>query len=144
MNKNTTHTDDISSLLIKLIPLVRNNVLRKVNHKNNIPSGYFKILFSINNNGKMTISELSKKLNITKSNISPIIKYFEQKGLISRVYDQTDRRYINIELTETGVDFVNQYMYEINLYIENILSSCEKDTSEVLLNSLLNIHKILG
>lgn len=52
--------------------------------------------------GRMTLSELSRKLQLDPSTLVPSINSLEQRGLITRVRDPNDRRRQPLELTEDG------------------------------------------
>lgn len=61
--------------------------------------------------------DIASFLNIETSTISGILERMENKGLIQREIDESDRRFIRIELTEKSKgleESVNQVVEEVN------------------------------
>jgi DNA-binding MarR family transcriptional regulator len=51
---------------------------------------------------EMKVSEISKQLHVTSPTITQLLKGLEMNGLIERSIDLTDRRSVDIKLTEKG------------------------------------------
>ncbi|MDQ6420140.1 MarR family transcriptional regulator [Paenibacillus sp. LHD-117] len=62
----------------------------------------FKMLRYLNYSGRCTPSELSDIFCVGKSSITAIVTRLSDKGLISRMPEESDRRIINLVLTEEG------------------------------------------
>jgi DNA-binding MarR family transcriptional regulator len=53
--------------------------------------------------GPLTVGDLATHLLVHQSSVSLLIKRLEQRGLVRRVRQQADRRYVRIELTDRAV-----------------------------------------
>jgi DNA-binding MarR family transcriptional regulator len=88
----TTHT-----LFIKLV--------RQGWHRNN-PSGlsilHFHVLGILLRSGTLSVSEIGKRLNVSKPNMTPLIERLVQEGMVVRNPDPKDRRVIKIAITKEG------------------------------------------
>ena len=58
--------------------------------------------------GAMSSAELSRTLYVTPANITGVIDRLENKGLVERIRQQTDRRVSLVMLTETGKNLSKQ------------------------------------
>lgn len=72
-----------------------------------------KVLFAIKhgmNEEKrdMKVSEISKQLNITSPSVTQIINKLEKDDIVLRNINPTDRRAVNIRLTEKGIQVVSE------------------------------------
>lgn len=56
---------------------------------------------------KLTAGELAKKLHLSNSNTSKVIKSVEKKGLIERIIDKEDKRQMYFRLTKKAKELVN-------------------------------------
>ncbi|NQU86286.1 MAG: MarR family transcriptional regulator [Mariniphaga sp.] len=88
-----------------------------------------------------TLTELSKKLKITKPSVTAIIEKLEYKGYIKKVKSDTDRRSAHVHLTNKGekagrlhTEVHNQFA---KLLTQNLVNS-EKEILIVLLNKAVN------
>jgi len=61
-----------------------------------------------------SIKKLSAYLLISKTNISKVLSSLEKKSLVLRIFDKTDKRFIQLLLTEKGKFISNQVADEIN------------------------------
>ena len=68
-------------------------------------SSHGNILFQLSVNEKMTMGELSEKINRDKSTTTVLVRKLEKDGFISGEADPTDKRSRIIFLTEKGKQF---------------------------------------
>lgn len=60
-----------------------------------------------------TMSELADKLNITKQQLSHMIKSLEERGLVERIHDTANRRRVYIRICNSGREMMNQVKQEM-------------------------------
>jgi DNA-binding MarR family transcriptional regulator len=82
-----------------------NKILAKddLNH-----SGFMILYLIVENGGRMNITDITKKLYLTRQAVSSSTRYLEKKGLISRNGNKGDRRKIRVEITEKGLELVER------------------------------------
>ena len=56
----------------------------------------------------MKVSEISKQLNITSPSVTQIINKLEKDDIVLRNIDPSDRRAVNIRLTDKGIRVVSE------------------------------------
>lgn len=87
--------------------------LRKINLKNVqimnqslLPLGVtptqMMLIYHLDHNGRMNISQLSASMEMPKSNISAICGRLEENGLLNRQRDSADQRIVYVTLTEAA------------------------------------------
>lgn len=92
---------------------------------------------------KRKVSYLAEEFNMTKATISDTIKTLDQKGLITKEYEQRDTRSYVIHLSDKGKQIAGQtalFTREIQIPIDKLNS----DDKENLLLSLLGIIRHLN
>jgi DNA-binding MarR family transcriptional regulator len=65
------------------------------------------LLMSIGTKGPLTMSEISRTLQLTLSSVTAVVDKLEQKKFVRRVRDAVDRRLVRVELTTAGRKFYN-------------------------------------
>ena len=89
-------------------------------------SSHGNILFQLSVNEKMTMGELSEKINRDKSTTTVLVRKLEKEGFITGESDPSDKRSRIIFLTEKGKQF-NATARELS---QELLSTFYKDFSE--------------
>ena len=77
----------------------------------------------------MCQKQLSDKILKSTANITTVIDNLEKRALVKRIRQETDRRYITVELTEKGKKLIQDIFPEHVKYINeelSILSAEEK------------------
>lgn len=83
----------------------------------------------------VTTTELSRKMNLLKSQINAILIKLEKKELITKVQNIIDKRVIEIKITEKGRE-VYEREHEKSLKIaNNIIELIGEDGAENVINS---------
>ena len=68
-----------------------------------------RILYVLWQNDNIPIIELSRKTGLAKTTLTGMLDRMEEAKLITRVFDQADRRQIRIVLTKTARALSNEY-----------------------------------
>lgn len=95
------------------------------------------VLLALYERDGMTPQELSSKLALNSSTLTGILDRLEQKGLVKREMNATDRRSIVIKLTDSAKKIKDElwHIYEtVNGYLMSCLSQEE----------LNRLHEIMG
>lgn len=97
-------------------------------------SSHGNILFQLSVQEKLTMRELSKKINRDKSTTTVLVRKLEKEGLISVESDKNDKRNKYIFLSEKGKKY-NQATKNIS---EELLSTFYKDFTEEEKENFIN------
>jgi MarR family 2-MHQ and catechol resistance regulon transcriptional repressor len=103
--------------------------------KNNLTISQFGILEALYHLGPMCQKELSSKILKSTANITTVIDNLEKRKLVSRVRNITDKRFITVELTQSGKSIIEKIFPEHAKVISSefsILNSKEKKELQTL------------
>lgn len=76
------------------------------------------ILYELRAGKQMTLNELSQKLHVDKSTASRNVQKLVQRDLLQRLPNPTDRRYIQLSLTEQGIQLEQEITDTLMHYME--------------------------
>ena len=81
----------------------------------------------------MTQSELSKKMLVSRANITGLIERLEKEDLVVRRNDTSDKRVFLVCLTNRAVTLMNVFLPVHNNYIHKIMSALDRNEKEVFI-----------
>ncbi|OXS65903.1 MarR family transcriptional regulator [Priestia filamentosa] len=121
INKGAWRVEERELLVKDLVLTFRTQIKRKRSTiqpivKHYIPLNEFyvlKVLFE--HNQRMTVSEISNKLQVATSHITGVSDRLIKKGLITRERSTTDRRIVYVTMTDKGIELtkeMKQVLYE--------------------------------
>lgn len=82
----------------------------------------FSVLECLGHLGPMTLSKLSKKQLVSGGNITLIVDNLEKNDLVERIKNKTDRRTIEVKLTEKGDELFKSIFIEHAKYMTKLVS----------------------
>ena len=134
----------VDSLLIympmfyKKITTAKDTDLKKSSYKKRT-ADHYQILGLLEHYNHLPISEIGKRLLISRPNMTSHIDKLVSEGLVRRIPDNTDRRVIKIEITQEGLNYIKESRKWVNNNIRENLSSL---SPEELLEMYSCIEKI--
>lgn len=151
-----SNLNKVSDNVLKFIFTIQNvftesDLFKKLPSENNcncpvpsLPPSHVKVILYLTKFQSPSISEIAKSLNISKSNMTPIIDKLIDEELVTRYPDPNDRRVLRVELTSKATNFFH-YMREFakKIISEKINTLSENDL-EKLENSLTDITDIFN
>ena len=84
--------------------------------------------------------EIAAHLGVENSTISGILERMENKGLIRRMIDSTDRRFLHIELTDHSKSLVVPVRAVVTELHNNVLAQFSEDEINTLKDMLRRIY----
>lgn len=75
---------------------------RKHLHSMGFAWNQYSVLKNLDVDESITLSQLSQRTSRDSSNITALVDFLEERGIVRRVPDKSDRRVIRLELTEEG------------------------------------------
>lgn len=121
--------------------------LNKLISNGRLSQGEYLVLRNIWLSGKqknIRAAELSDKLELSRPSITRILNSLEHREFIIRNIDKEDRRSVNIELTETGIEAIEMANQELlNIAVKLAVSLGDTDTDKLieLVDKLTEIYK---
>jgi MarR family transcriptional regulator, 2-MHQ and catechol-resistance regulon repressor len=85
----------------------------------------FYVLATIGYAGSLPFGEIGAKMMVTVSNLTGIVDRLEQKKLVLRKRDETDRRVVHVTLTDKGTNLYKTTIPLFETSISEIFSSLD-------------------
>lgn len=104
-------------------------------------SSHGNILFQLNLNKKMTMSELSKKINRNKSTATVLVRKLEKEGFITVLTDENDKRNKYISLSEKGKEYNNATSEISKSLLSTFYNGFTQEEKQLFLSYLERIEK---
>jgi DNA-binding MarR family transcriptional regulator len=99
----------------------------------NIGPQELRILELLGDAGPQMMRSLAEHVNLAVNSITSLVDSLEQKGLVTRTRSETDRRVINVQLTDDGKR-AYEYVSDAKLQFHRaLLSALTEDEQEILL-----------
>lgn len=94
----------------------------------------------LNEEGDMTIGDLSTKMFLAFSTTTDLIDRMEKNDLVSRVRDPQDRRVVQVHLLEEGSRIIIEVIARRQNYLSNLFSTFEVTEVTELQRLLSKLH----
>lgn len=94
--------------------------------------------------GKATLNNIAKKLGTTKQSVKQIITILENKGYVLTMPSKSDKRAINVSVTEAGKKATIESGKESTYFFAEISKSLTKEEMEILWMLLKKMYRFDG
>lgn len=154
MDKDTNHDiSDISNKIFNKLSINLFNLMFLLQHKlvrpQNmvrecpIPHSHVKLIYFLKNNGSYSMSEVASILNISRSNMTPIVDKLIAEGFLIRYEDKNDRRIIRIEITQKAIEFIHSIEERIRENLREKLSKLSIEDAVLLSENVSSALEII-
>lgn len=136
MNKDL---DEFISTLQEIWRFIHKNDKKKIwIKKEGTPLQFFTLRFILNNPSS-TVTDVTKRFQITKSSATQLVERLQKQGLIGKVPDKKDRRIVHLKLTAKAIRILAKMKKERDEQMKKIFSK----VSSKDLRELIRIHMSL-
>lgn len=97
--------DDIFSVMPVFNKIIL-NVADEILKNKGMATAHIKVMYIVKKHKKINITELGKMLSSPKPNVTNWTNKLVEMDFVKRVFDESDRRIIYIQLTEKGEEFM--------------------------------------
>ena len=124
LNVNETERDVGLNDLLLFFPIHYSNFINFIFKfiNDDTPRTYIGILIVLKKHGPMPISHIGERMSVAKSNMTALIDGITRREWIKRCISSSDRRVTNIELTEKGMEYIEEITTKINTVLRDKLS----------------------
>ncbi|MEW9031854.1 MAG: MarR family transcriptional regulator, partial [Planifilum fimeticola] len=131
---------DIEYLLREMSLLIKRKGREILNHFPITPPQFTALLW-LNEEGDMTIGELSQKMYLACSTMTDLIDRMEKNGVVVRVRDERDRRVVRVRMLERGKAIIEDVMKARREYLAEILSTFSPEDVESIRKRLSMLYE---
>lgn len=117
----------------------------KMNFKGHkMPPSNYRVLKILRKCGAIPMSEIGRKVYISRPNMTSLIDKLVEEGLAERAQDENDRRVIKIAITKKGEESLWKWSEKHHSKMKDKLSVLSEEDLENLYESLETIKAILN
>lgn len=127
--------------LVREISVVVKRKGREILNEFPITPPQFTALLWLNDEGEMTIGDLSQKMYLACSTMTDLVDRMEKSGLVERVRDERDRRVVRIRLLKKGREIIGEVMEARQAYLAQVLSRFSEEGVREMSKHLCLLHR---
>ena len=91
----------------------------------------------------MSISELASAKNISRPAISQAVDVLVNKGLLTRTQSASDRRYVELTLTQEGNSLLDSVFRETRAWMKERMQDLTEEELDNIVNAMTSLKKML-
>jgi DNA-binding MarR family transcriptional regulator len=142
MNDKNMQRTVISFLLMEEMAVTYLWPIKMARYKN-MNQSQMGALREIRAKGRLNLSQLANQVSVTNQSMTGISNVLVEKDLVERVYDDANRRQIELQLTPKGMEFIDTYDKENLELISQVFSKLSEEDCETLQRASDEIYAIL-
>lgn len=129
--------DLLAEKLLAIGPIMTKKIIRfDMNTNEGIPINQLMVLGALHELGSLSVSEICRKLFISKPQMTIIVDKLVKSGFVHRIYNNKDRRTINIDITEKGNEYCKNLLETFKKNLRGKLMALSEEDLTTLLNSV--------
>jgi len=136
--------DQAADDLLALMPFYHKHIMKTGYGITGMQAAQYRVLGVLMKAGTLPMSEIGRRLYISKPYMTALIDTLVDGGLVQRQPDLKDRRVINITVTETGKKYLKQSVTLYKKDVKVLLSVLDDSDLEELCTSLESLKAILA
>jgi len=109
-----------------------------------ITSIHSEIIWLLEDDGPISIGEISNQLKIAKAQMTQLIEKLVKLDIVERRSVEGDRRKIEIAFTDKGKAFIKEHKKNIDKWFMNSMSDIADEEIEKLADALTTVKNILA
>lgn len=139
--------DEILEGMFSVLPVFRKRVLRisdDILKDQEISRPHFQIMKNLRTEGPCSMTELGKLLSVSKPNVTTLVDKLVELNIVKRKFDDSDRRIINIELTEQGCDYFEDLKETLKAALSKSMKKFTKDDLALFKETINNMKVLIS
>lgn len=135
--------EEIADQLLRLLPMYHQKLFKGVLGIPGMQLAGYRVLIALANCGPVPISEIARRLYISKPYMTRLVDMLIAGGFVERQPDERDRRVVNIAITGRGRERIKDMGAHFRDDIVSAISGLDKRDLARMNECLSNIHLIL-
>jgi DNA-binding MarR family transcriptional regulator len=142
----TTNLDSIVDNLLLLFPLFYRKLIRVIHTStgSNPINMEYHVTAMLASEGELPISVIGNRLGIARPNMTSLVDKLIAQGYCRRLHDDTDRRIVNISVTEKGKQLLATRRRIVRGNMKKQLEYLGEVELDTLCQSLENVRQIIA
>ena len=132
VTENNNHLRELIRILVRNLGILEKNDASCCS----VTVGQCHAIVEIGRVGSISLTDLSDLVGVDKSTMSRTINNLVEDSLVIRDIDEDNRRYVDIQLTDSGRMIYNNIEKTMNTYYQGIFDAIPEDKRDQVLESL--------
>ena len=142
-SENLRKLESIADDILASFPVLFRRISKEKGHPSaKRPNQSLPVLGVLLHHGPMPMSDIGRKMGISKPYTTVLIDQLIEKGLVERVRDADDRRLVNIKITKDGRDSFKEFRKFAREIVMRNLSSLSSEEISAFYESMKTIRRI--
>lgn len=137
---------NIASYILKVFKELKDTMRKNMENQfdgMNITAPQGMVIGILCHEGKMPVSELSKKIGLSNSTVSGIVDRLENQEIIQRIRSKEDRRVVFVDVTERFKKQPKDHFNHMQKIIEDILDKATPEELEIIVKGISILERLL-
>jgi DNA-binding MarR family transcriptional regulator len=104
---------------------------------------HFQVLSILDRSGPMPMSHLAEHLGVSLPNATGIISRMEERGVVERLHDATDRRVVVVQPTQVGLEFSRELGDVRRTQLTALIGALTLEQQENLLRAVRDLRAVI-
>ncbi|HMA68834.1 MAG TPA: MarR family transcriptional regulator [Candidatus Mcinerneyibacterium sp.] len=109
---------------------------RRIINQYDLSKSQFDIIVNIYFSSPKSLKELCDNLDLAPSTVSEMLDRMEKKDLIEKKRNESDKRKINIDITDKSISIIQDVIENRVQYVKNILKDVDNENLEIFVDIL--------
>lgn len=109
-----------------------------------LPPAQLHALFSIQKQQPLNMTQLAEYMLVTRQQLTKIIDSLVEKGLVERGADPENRRHVILRLSDEGLLYVRQLMYDQPNFLSQLLGALNDTEAHRFLEAISIMKDVLS
>ncbi len=140
--KQTTIETVVDNLMY-LQPLLSKSFSKQMRTKTNLNPGSLFIMGVLSVHKTLSMSDIGRKLSMPKPHVTVLIDKLIEEEMVERIADLSDRRIVNIHITEKGITQFQNIKQEISEEMRQQLQQLTKEQLTTLVTATQQVRELL-
>ncbi|SFL57304.1 DNA-binding transcriptional regulator, MarR family [Gracilibacillus orientalis] len=146
MKEQDTLTNDLVEQALTVLPILPKKMFgtSPITKKEGLHPSHFHVLHIVEQTGSIQMAGIAKKLDINKSNLTPLIQKLMEKEFIVKTKDEKDRRITYIQMTEKGKQFSDEKKQILHKIVKERFATLADTDKTALKEAFITINLIMS
>ncbi|MFZ7101099.1 MAG: MarR family winged helix-turn-helix transcriptional regulator [Peptococcaceae bacterium] len=131
------------SLLIKEVNALMNQNIKQIFEQTGLTAPQIMVIAVLCKDKNLKISDISEKLSLSNSTISGIIDRLENKNFVARSRNNSDRRVVQVSLTEKARKVMHNTNETIERNLAEKMNKADKAQIDAIISGLETLKKLM-
>lgn len=143
--KQTIATGELAKMILETFPYIMRKLLHGIHRKvkdAKLNKTQYQTLFLVHYHKERTMGEISSHMNMEKGSFTGVVDALIEQGLLKRERDRRDRRKVNLEVTEEGIEVIRKVEKMLYRELGKKLEVLTEKERERFLHAVRDLHEI--